>query len=214
MASPCTRAGVPQGKDIRIVKVAGDIEACAGTHCRSTGEIGIIKILRVEHIQDGIERIEFAAGTAAVYYVQHLEQIATSSADILSVQLENLPPTVTRFFTEWKDQKKEIERMSQRLVDLEISTIRTETMGGIFCRCKTHRSRAPRTLDDCKCDLRKRRGSLSLPPRAKPARVVPCIGRQTGERRRDYRPGVQSPWRQGWRETHYGPGRRAGCRKT
>lgn len=125
------QGGVPQGKDIRVVKVAGDIEACAGTHCQSTGEIGMIKILRVEHIQDGIERIEFAAGTAAVYYVQHLEQITASSAETLSVQLENLPPTVTRFFTEWKDQKKEIERMSQRLVDLEIRTIRSETMGGI-----------------------------------------------------------------------------------
>lgn len=125
------QGGVPPGKDIRIVKVAGDIEACAGTHCRSTGEIGTIKILRVEHIQDGIERLEFAAGTAAVYYVQHLEQIATTSADTLSVQLENLPPTVTRFFSEWKDQKKEIERMSQKLVELEIKTVRPETIGGI-----------------------------------------------------------------------------------
>ena len=66
---------------IRIVKVAGDIEACAGTHCRSTGEVGVIKIIRVEHIQDGIERIEFTAGVAALFYMQHLEQIVTSSAE-------------------------------------------------------------------------------------------------------------------------------------
>ena len=117
------QGGVPPGKDIRVVKVAGDIEACAGTHCRSTGEVGVIKIIRVEHIQDGIERIEFAAGIAAIYYMQHLEQIVTSSADILSVQIENLPATVTRFFTEWKDQRKEIERMSQKLVDLEMQTL-------------------------------------------------------------------------------------------
>ena len=106
------QGGVPPGRDIRVVKVAGDIEACAGTHCRNTGEVGVIKIIRVEHIQDGIERIEFAAGVAAIYYMQHLEQIVTSSSDILSVQPENLPATVTRFFTEWKEQKKEIERMS------------------------------------------------------------------------------------------------------
>ena len=111
------QGGVPPGRDIRVVKVAGDIEACAGTHCRSTGEVGIIKVMRVEHIQDGIERIEFAAGIAAIYYMQHLEGIVSSSADILSVQFENLPPTVTRFFTEWKDQKKEIERMSAQLVE-------------------------------------------------------------------------------------------------
>ena len=125
------QGGVPPGKFIRIVKVAGDIEACAGTHCQSTGEVGVIKIIRVEHIQDGIERIEFSAGIAAVYYMQHLEQIVSSAADVLSVQQENLPPTVTRFFGEWKDQRKEIERMSAKIVELEIQSLVTEQIGGV-----------------------------------------------------------------------------------
>lgn len=125
------QGGVPPGKDIRVVKVAGDIEACAGTHCRNTGEIGIIKLIRVEHIQDGIERIEFTAGIAALYYIQHIEQIVNSSAEVLSVQQENLPTTVTRFFTEWKDQKKEIERLSQNLVELEMHSIVAESISGI-----------------------------------------------------------------------------------
>ncbi len=125
------QGGVPPGKDLRIVKVAGDIEACAGTHCRSTGEVGVIKIIRVEHIQDGIERIEFTAGIAAVYYMQHLEQIVNSSAEALSVQPDNLPATVNRFFGEWKDQKKEIERMSSKVVELEMQSLVAETMDGI-----------------------------------------------------------------------------------
>ncbi|MFA6226377.1 MAG: alanine--tRNA ligase [Methanoregula sp.] len=125
------QGGVPPGRDLRIVKVAGDIEACAGTHCRSTGEVGVIKIIRVEHIQDGIERIEFTAGIAAVYYMQHLEQLVTSSAEALSVQPENLPVTVNRFFSEWKDQKKEIERMSSKVVELEMQSLVAESMDGI-----------------------------------------------------------------------------------
>jgi len=125
------QGGVPPGREIRVVKVAGDIEACAGTHCQSTGEVGVIKIIRVEHIQDGIERIEFSAGVAAIYYMQHLEQIVTASAEVLSVQPENLPPAVMRFFTEWKDQKKEIERMSAKVVELEIQSLVAEPMGGI-----------------------------------------------------------------------------------
>jgi alanyl-tRNA synthetase len=169
------QGGVPQGKEIRIVKVAGDIEACAGTHCRSTGEVGMIKIIRVEHIQDGIERIEFAAGTAAVYYLQHLEQIATSSADILSVQLENLPPTVTRFFSEWKDQKKEIERMSQRLVDLEIKTIRSETIGGIPVVVKRI-DLAPRELSTIALAISEKGGVALLASMGETARVVLASG--------------------------------------
>jgi alanyl-tRNA synthetase len=125
------QGGVPPGRDIRVVKVAGDIEACAGTHCRNTGEVGVIKIIRIEHIQDGIERIEFAAGVAAIFYMQHLEQIVASSSDILSVQPENLPSSVQRFFTEWKEQKKDIDRMSARLTDLEIKTLVAESIGGV-----------------------------------------------------------------------------------
>ncbi|MDP3396307.1 MAG: alanine--tRNA ligase [Methanoregula sp.] len=125
------QGGVPPGRDIRVVKVAGDIEACAGTHCQSTGEVGVIKIIRVEHIQDGIERIEFSAGVAAVYYIQHLEQIVTSSAEVLSVQPDNLPATVNRFFTEWKDLKKEIERMSSKVVELEMQSLVAESIKGI-----------------------------------------------------------------------------------
>ena len=125
------QGGVPPGRDIRVVKVAGDIEACAGTHCRNTGEVGVIKIIRVEHIQDGIERIEFAAGLAAIFYMQHLEDIVVSSSGVLSVQPDNLPSSVSRFFNEWKDQKKEIDRMSARLVDLELQTLVAESISGV-----------------------------------------------------------------------------------
>jgi len=125
------QGGVPPGREIRVVKVAGDIEACAGTHCRSTGEVGVVKIIRVEHIQDGIERIEFTAGVAAIYYMQHLEQIIAASAETLSVQYENLPATVTRFFTEWKDLKKEVERMNSKMVDLETQALIAEVVGGV-----------------------------------------------------------------------------------
>jgi len=125
------QGGVPPGREIRVVRVAGDVEACAGTHCQSTGEIGPIKCIRVEHIQDGIERIEFTAGIAAVEYIHQLEDLIDRSSKVLSVQYENLPPTVTRFFNEWKVQKKEIERLSERLVELEVQQIRPEIMNGI-----------------------------------------------------------------------------------
>jgi alanyl-tRNA synthetase len=125
------QGGVPPGRDIRVVKVAGDIEACAGTHCRNTGEVGVIKIIRVEHIQDGIERIEFTAGLAAIFYMQHLETLVASSSEVLSVQPDNLPSSVSRFFNEWKDQKKDIDRMSARLVELEMQTIIAESILGV-----------------------------------------------------------------------------------
>ena len=125
------QGGVPPGKQIRVVKVCGDVQACAGTHCRSTGEVGPIKVIRIDHVQDGIERLEFAAGIAAIYYMQQIEGTLDEASDILSVQHDNLPNAVRRFFTEWKEQRKEIERLGQRIVDLELQQIPVETVDGV-----------------------------------------------------------------------------------
>ncbi len=125
------QGGVPPGSEIRVVKVAGDVQACAGTHCRTTGEIGPIKVIRVEHVQDGIERLEFAAGIAAIYYMQTVEELLTGAAAVLSVQQENLPGAVERFFNEWKTQRKEIERLSAKIVDLEMKQLKAEIIGEV-----------------------------------------------------------------------------------
>ena len=109
------QGGIPPGEKIRIVKVGEDVEACAGTHCQSTGEVGPIKILKTERIQDGVERVEFAAGTAAVCAMQKIEALLVDSSKTLSVPLEYLPETVERFFGEWKALQKENDRLKEEL---------------------------------------------------------------------------------------------------
>lgn len=117
------QGGVPSGKQIRVVKVGSDIEACAGTHVTNTGMIGAIKILRTERIQDGVERIEFAAGEAAVKASQERDDILGESADVLRVPADQLPKTASRFFEEWKDQQKEIERLKEDLARARLKTL-------------------------------------------------------------------------------------------
>jgi len=125
------QGGVPPGKELRIVKFGPEIEACAGTHCLSTGEIGPIKLLRLEHIQDGVERIEFACGFAALDAMQNIQSLLNTSAETLSVQTENLPSTVERFFNEWKDQRKEIDRLRERISELELSKLEGVKINGV-----------------------------------------------------------------------------------
>ncbi|MCJ7446049.1 MAG: alanine--tRNA ligase [Methanotrichaceae archaeon] len=109
------QGGVPPGTNIRVVKVGSDIEACAGTHVTNTGMIGPIKILRAERIQDGVERIEFAAGEAAVRAMQARDDLLAEASSILRIPEEQLPKTVLRFFDEWKNQQKELERLKKEL---------------------------------------------------------------------------------------------------
>ncbi|MEM0450630.1 MAG: alanine--tRNA ligase [Nitrososphaerota archaeon] len=60
----------PAGQ-VRVVNIPGwDAEACGGTHCANTSEVGFIKIIGTEKIADGVVRLEYAAGPAALSYVQ------------------------------------------------------------------------------------------------------------------------------------------------
>lgn len=120
------QGGVPPGNQIRVVKVGSDIEACAGTHVTSTGMIGAIKILHTERIQDGVERIEFAAGEAAVRASQQRDDLLTESAGVLRVPSEQLPKTAGRFFEEWKGQQKEIERLKEDLARVQLKSLSSE----------------------------------------------------------------------------------------
>lgn len=127
------QGGVPPGNLIRVVKVGDDVEACAGTHCTSTGIVGPIKILRTERIQDGVERLEFAAGDAAVYAMQKTESLLVESAKILSIPKAQLPVSVERFFGEWKDLKKENDRLKEELARARVFQLlgNAEVIGGL-----------------------------------------------------------------------------------
>jgi len=110
------QGGVVPGRDIRIVKVEDwDVEACGGTHCRNTGEIGIIKIIRTERIQDGVERIIFSVGESAVNVIQETEKRILQIADLLNVQPEKVERTVSNLVSELKYLRKEKEKLSNSL---------------------------------------------------------------------------------------------------
>ena len=117
------QGGAIPGKELRIVKIGDvDVEACGGTHStlKTTGEIGFFKIVGREGIKDGVERIFLKAGSAAVEYVQQKEKILSEAAEKISVQPEKLPPAVERFFEEWKAQRKEIEKLKEKIAQLEV----------------------------------------------------------------------------------------------
>jgi alanyl-tRNA synthetase len=114
------QGGVPPGREIRILRVGGDVEACGGTHVSNTGLIGPIKLIKTERIQDGVERIEFSAGEAAVKRTQERDELLNRSSDALRVSPEHLPDTVNRFFDEWKEFKKENERLKAELAEARV----------------------------------------------------------------------------------------------
>jgi alanyl-tRNA synthetase len=115
------QGGIPAGQNIRLIHVAEDVQACGGTHVRRTGDVGTIKILNTERVQDGVERITFAAGDAAIEATQRTESALAEAAEILDVSPEEVPETAERFFEEWKDRGKQIEDLKEQLAEARAS---------------------------------------------------------------------------------------------
>jgi alanyl-tRNA synthetase len=119
------QGGVVPGANIRTVKIDEiDVQACAGTHVKYTGEIGLIKITRTERIQDGVERLEFSAGESAIDAVQKNDEILKESSEIFKVPLEQLPKTCDRFFKEWKAYKNENNKLKDEIATLKVGSIK------------------------------------------------------------------------------------------
>ena len=129
------QGGIVPGMDIRTVVVDGiDVQACAGTHCNQTGNIGLIKITKTERIQDGVERIEFSAGEAAIAAAQNNDDLLKESSDVFKVTPEQLPKTCDRFFNEWKSFKNEIDKLKGQIASLKTEGIlnKTEKIGDLI----------------------------------------------------------------------------------
>ena len=116
------QGGAPKGSDIRILRIADhDIQACGGTHHDEPGRIGQIRVVRSNAVQDGVERLHIVAGQAAMEHARNQETILRDASEVFQVPVEELPATASRFFGEWKEQRKRIEALEAEIVRLRTS---------------------------------------------------------------------------------------------
>jgi alanyl-tRNA synthetase len=123
------QGGAVPGKKIRVIEVKDfDVEACGGTHCSSTGEIGLIKILSTERIQDGVVRLNFVAGEPAVNYVQKLDEAVRLMSSITGSSLDTLVKTVEKTLEEKKEQNKILNQAQGEIITLQILNAASTTV--------------------------------------------------------------------------------------
>ena len=113
------QGGPPKHSQIRIIRIGDyDTQACGGTHHDEAGEVGELRIIRASQVQDGVERLQIVAGETAREHARRQERLLSESSEILGVQPEDLPRSVSRFFDEWKSQQKRIESLEAEIVRL------------------------------------------------------------------------------------------------
>ena len=98
-------------ENIRIVEIDGyDYSACGGTHCTHTGEIGTLKILKNERINNKT-RIHFVTGLQATHVFRNYHNTIRSLATYLSVNTEYLSKAVFSLGENAKNMQKQIQAL-------------------------------------------------------------------------------------------------------
>ena len=110
--------------NLRLIEIEGvDIEACSGTHLDNTLEIGLIKIIGVEKIADGIIRFKFIAGDRIIEEFEKIEEKLKDIKSKYKIDLDNLNNYIERI-------NNEREEINKKYNDLLESFIRENIKNG------------------------------------------------------------------------------------
>jgi alanyl-tRNA synthetase len=133
-----------EGK-IRLVEIAGyDLNACGGTHARSTGQIGGLQLRGVEKVSRGF-RITFVCGLRAAAAARHDFTLLTRSSGLLSIGGDEVPAAIERMKAEAKLADKERQRLREELAGYHAVRLLVEeqTKGGLRLVSRAFTERDP-----------------------------------------------------------------------
>jgi alanyl-tRNA synthetase len=111
--SRSTRALEDAGDRIRLIEVQGfDLQACGGTHPRTTAEVGVVLVVGHERYKGG-SRIRFVCGHRALAAMHRRQRVLDEVGAAFSSGLEGLPEAARRTL----EQLRESERRGRDLLD-------------------------------------------------------------------------------------------------
>jgi alanyl-tRNA synthetase len=109
--------------NIRIVEVQDfDWSPCGGTHVARTGQVGLVKIVKLERRADAM-RVEFRCGQRALLDFRRKNQMINQVASALSVGYGELDQAVSRIQAEAKNLQKKWAEAEDRILVYEIADL-------------------------------------------------------------------------------------------
>ena len=101
---------------VRIVSFPeADCCACCGTHVRTAGQVGLIKVLSCQKFREGV-RLEILCGRRALDYLSRVYDAARSAAQDLSVKPVDVHSAVARTKEELAGLKLKLTAVQDRLI--------------------------------------------------------------------------------------------------
>jgi len=110
---------------IRIVEIEGvDYCACGGTHCTRTGMIGIVKIVKTEHVNKKL-RVHFVCGDRALQYFQNIHTIVTHVARQMDTHPDRILDALTKQHQALDAMQKELQELRELKLSIEAKQLVT-----------------------------------------------------------------------------------------
>ncbi|MGB7874576.1 MAG: DHHA1 domain-containing protein [Anaerolineales bacterium] len=104
---------------IRVVEVDGfDYTPCGGTHCPSTGMVGMLKIVKTERVNQKV-RVHFVAGQQALEHFQQMQSVAQGTAGLLNSSLEDAVAGVEKLQEQLKQAQHELDSLRGVVLGVE-----------------------------------------------------------------------------------------------
>jgi alanyl-tRNA synthetase len=118
---------------VRVVSMGDSIELCGGTHCSSTGQIGIYVTIQETSIAAGIRRIEALTGRAAEAYFRGRSATVEKVAAKLQSQPENLEPRVEQLLQELAAALRQIVQFQREEAQRQVESVvnRAQDINGV-----------------------------------------------------------------------------------
>jgi alanyl-tRNA synthetase len=104
------------GDRVRMLSMGPSTELCGGTHARSTGDIGLFKIVGEQGVAAGVRRILASTGQNSLSYVRSLEDTLARAERAARAGGGDLADKVQRMVREQKELEKKIEELERRWV--------------------------------------------------------------------------------------------------
>jgi len=115
-------------EDIRVIEIDNfDFSPCGGTHTKYTGEIGIIKIKKIENYKSGI-RIEFLCGKRALEDYQLKNNIINEIGIDLSVKAEEVLISYNKIIEEFNLVKNKNKNLEESLIEYQIEELKKSSV--------------------------------------------------------------------------------------
>jgi alanyl-tRNA synthetase len=118
----------PRGEEvIRVVEIAGhDFSPCCGTHCRSTGQIGMVRILGAEKYK-GMTRVSFIAGRRVLEDSRALRRNGETISRALKVPVAETGAGVLALLERSAALERELKALREAAAEAEAAALLAKT---------------------------------------------------------------------------------------